>query len=128
MIKLFMSGFPLDISELDIARLIAPHGDLETIKIVRDRKYGKCKGYAFVEMKDEAGANRAIAALHDQPSGDRLLTLKIATEPQVISIKSKTNAERPAHPYVKVARPGETIRNKRPRKVFQVTDPSRKAF
>ncbi|MGN8067812.1 hypothetical protein [Mucilaginibacter sp. 22184] len=119
-----MSGFPLDISELDITRLVGPYSDIETIKIVRDRKSGKCKGYAFLEMQNEAAANRAIAAFHNQPSGDRLLTLKIATRPQGVSPKVKTLNERPLHTYVKVNRPGEqAIKNKRPRKIFQTTDP-----
>jgi RNA recognition motif-containing protein len=119
MIKLFMSGFPLEIRELDIARLVGPYGDIETIKIVRDRKTGKCKSYAFLEMADEAGANRAILGLHGQPSGDRLITLKMATEPQTVSIKSKAITERLQYAYVNVARPHEPVKNKRPRKVFR---------
>ncbi|RFZ92864.1 RNA-binding protein [Mucilaginibacter conchicola] len=46
--KLFVSGFPLGITELELATLIAPYGDIDTIKIVRDKKTKKCKGYAFI--------------------------------------------------------------------------------
>lgn len=49
--KLFVSGFPLEITELELAQLIAAHGDISTIKIVRDRKTRICKGYAFTEMQ-----------------------------------------------------------------------------
>jgi len=38
MIKIFVGGFPLDFTELDIAMLVGLHGDISTIKIVRDKK------------------------------------------------------------------------------------------
>ena len=56
MIKLFVSGFPLDITEIELAKLIAPYGDIATLKIVRDKKTRICKGYAFVEMETKEGA------------------------------------------------------------------------
>ena len=38
MVKLFVGGFPLDIQEIELAQLFAPHGDISTVKIVRDKK------------------------------------------------------------------------------------------
>src|SRR5258708_5668460 len=71
MIKLFVGGFPLDITELELVMLVSPHGEVSTIKIVRDKKTGNCKGYAFLEMKDKEGADRAIEALDGTSIGDR---------------------------------------------------------
>ena len=53
----------MDITELELVMIISPHGDVSTIKIVRDKKTGNCKGYAFVEMVDKDGAERAVARL-----------------------------------------------------------------
>jgi RNA recognition motif-containing protein len=89
MIKLFVGGFPLEIKELQLAELFAPHGDVQTIKIVRDRKTGKCKGYAFIEIADEEGARNAVAALHDMPMEDRKLTVKYADEAPATSTQSR---------------------------------------
>ena len=50
MVKLFIGGFPLDMDEMGLAQLIAPHGNIEVMKIVRDKKTRIAKGYAFVEM------------------------------------------------------------------------------
>ena len=47
MVKLFVGGFPLDITELELVQLFNLHGDVATIKIVRDKKTRMCKGYAF---------------------------------------------------------------------------------
>lgn len=63
MTKLFVGGFPLDIKEIELAQLIAPYGDILTLKMVRDKKTNVCKGYAFVEMKDRDGAERAAIEL-----------------------------------------------------------------
>lgn len=88
--KLFVSGFPLEISEIELAQLIAPHGDIATIKIVRDRKTRICKGYAFIEMQTLQDAANVAAALDGTPMGDRILTVNLNEEKPVAA---------PARPY-----------------------------
>ncbi|WP_342645619.1 RNA-binding protein [Mucilaginibacter sp. CSA2-8R] len=83
MVKLFVSGFPLEITEMELAQLIAPHGDIATIKIVRDRQTKKCKGYAFVEMATLSDAENAVIALDGAQLQDRELTLKISEDKPV---------------------------------------------
>jgi RNA recognition motif-containing protein len=77
MVKLFVGGFPLEMTELELVKMIGPHGDVETIKIVRDKKTRICKGYAFLEMKDRIGAENAVIALDGTPIADRVLSVKI---------------------------------------------------
>jgi RNA recognition motif-containing protein len=89
MIKLFVSGFPLDITEIALAKLIAPYGDIATLKIVRDKKTRICKGYAFVEMETKEGAKQASEALNGTPMLDRELTVKISEEKPVITTQPK---------------------------------------
>lgn len=80
MVKLFVSGFPLDISEMEIAQLFSVYGDVATIKIVRNKKTGTCKGYAFLEMKNKEGADRAIDALDYAPVSDRMFTVRLVED------------------------------------------------
>lgn len=77
MVKLFVGGFPLEMTELELVKMIGPHGDVETIKIVRDKKTRICKGYAFLEMKDRTGAENAVIALDGTQIADRVLSVKI---------------------------------------------------
>jgi len=63
MVKIFLGGFPPDSTELELVQLVSPYAEVSTIKIVRDKVTKKCKGYAFLELKDEAGADRAMDAL-----------------------------------------------------------------
>ena len=102
MIKLFISGFPLDMDELQLAQMIGPHGDIKTIKLVRDKKTRVCKGYGFVEMADRESAENVMLALNGQQLRDRQLTVNI-------------REEEPAKPVYKKIEPG---RKKRPRRII----------
>ena len=77
MVKLFVGGFPLEMGELELAKLFAIHGDISTLKIVRDKKTRVCKGYAFIEMVDLTGAENAIEALDGTPIEGKTLTVSI---------------------------------------------------
>ncbi len=79
MVKVFISGYPLDMQELELVQLVSPFGEVSTIKIVRDKKTGKVKGYSFLEMKDEEAAANVIAELDGSFLGDRQLSVRTAT-------------------------------------------------
>ncbi|MCD8739706.1 RNA-binding protein [Mucilaginibacter roseus] len=119
LVKLFVGGFPLEIDELELAKLFAPHGDISTIKIVRDKKTRICKGYAFIEMNDRKGAEAAAEALDGADMSGKQLTVKINEEPaakQSHAPKAFTSQRQPV--YQKVSRPGTEERKKRPRRVL----------
>jgi RNA recognition motif-containing protein len=99
MIKLFIGGFPLDMSELEIVQLVALYAEVSTIKIVRDKKTKICKGYAFLELTDRAGAERAIEALNGTLLSGRELRLSIVEEN---AVKSAPIVSKPKRPRVHV--------------------------
>ena len=82
MVKLFVGGFPLDMTELEIVQRVALYADVQTIKIVRDKKTKVCKGYAFLEVTDRAGAEQAMDALNGTQIAGRDLLLNIVEEDQ----------------------------------------------
>lgn len=104
MLKLFISGFPLDMTELELVQLVAPYGTVETIKIVRDKKTGKCKGYAFLEMAAEADAQNAAYELNGTHFKKRLITVNV--QPPEINVT----------PPIPEAINSKAIKNKRPRR------------
>lgn len=114
MIKLFVGGFPLDMTELDLVKMINLHGEVVTIKIVRDKKTRICKGYAFLEMKDREGAENAVNALDGTPIADRILNVKINEETPVKPVAPKRFFGNSNNNSFK--KPAETVRNKRPRR------------
>jgi RNA recognition motif-containing protein len=118
MVKLFVSGFPLDMEEIELVKMLSLHGDVKTIKLVRDKKTRVCKGYGFVEVADQASAESIIAALHGEPLADRRLTVTIRPEEEE---KKPAPSYRPSSSrppvYQKVARPSDPdFKKKRPRR------------
>jgi RNA recognition motif-containing protein len=119
MVKLFVGGFPLEITELELAKLIAPFGDIATMKIVRDKQTRKCKGYAFVEMLTTEGANEAILNLDGVEMDGRALTVNISEEvPQAPNTKFRKPTTSPTKGFHKEPATNIKSRPKRPRRTL----------
>lgn len=95
MTKLFIGGFPLDMTELEIVQMVAFYVEVSTIKIIRDKKTKICKGYAFLETADPAGAEQAIAALNGTLVAGRELRLSIVAAEPAAPVPFVTKAKRP---------------------------------
>ncbi len=109
MLKLFVGGFPLDYTEVDLAKLILPFGNISTIKIVRDKQSKKCKGYAFVVMINDDDALQAVQELNNTELSGRMLTLKVVEEPpfRTKELKQTEPTIVPAKTYQKLTRSPE---------------------
>ena len=76
--KLYVGNLPYETTEADLQTLFETAGPVETINIVRDRATGQARGFAFVEMSDATGAQRAISELDKHQYGGRNLTVNEA--------------------------------------------------
>ena len=76
--KLYVGNLPYETTESDLQALFEATGQVSTINIVRDRATGQARGFAFVEMSDVTGAQRAIAELNQRQVGGRSLTVNEA--------------------------------------------------
>ena len=76
--KLYVGNLPYETTESDLQTLFEGAGQVSTVNIVRDRTTGQARGFAFVEMADAAGAQRAISELDKHQYGGRNLTVNEA--------------------------------------------------
>jgi RNA recognition motif-containing protein len=76
--KLYVGNLPYQTTESDLQALFEATGPVSSINIIRDRTTGQARGFAFVEMSDVAGAQRAIAELNERQVGGRSLTVNEA--------------------------------------------------
>ena len=76
--KLYVGNLPYQTTEADLQALFENSGQVATINVVRDRATGQARGFAFVEMSDVEGAQRAIAELDRHQMGGRSLTVNEA--------------------------------------------------
>jgi RNA recognition motif-containing protein len=83
MIKLFVVGFPLDINDAELVELFAIQGEVLSAHLVTDKFTNRHKGFGFIEMADEDGANQAINALNGMVIKGRKITVKLADEDRV---------------------------------------------
>lgn len=76
--KLYVGNLSFDTNESDLQALFAQAGTVETVNVIRDRETGRARGFAFVEMGNEAEAQDAIARFNAQSFGGRNLTVNVA--------------------------------------------------
>src|SRR5215468_6357427 len=76
--KLYVGNLGYGVTDSDLEKLFAAHGTVESAQVIMDRDTGRSKGFGFVEMKTDAEAQAAIAALNGAPSGARSLTVNEA--------------------------------------------------
>lgn len=76
--KLYVGNLPFQTTEGDLQTLFEAAGNVAGVNIVRDRATGQARGFAFVEMTDADGAQRAISQLDRREFGGRSLTVNEA--------------------------------------------------
>jgi RNA recognition motif-containing protein len=76
--KLYVGNLPYQTTESDLQALFEGAGQVATINLVRDRATGQARGFAFVEMTDADGAQKAISELDKYEYGGRSLTVNEA--------------------------------------------------
>ncbi len=76
--KIFVGNLDFGIAEESIRELFEKFGTVERIDMVRDRDTGQPRGFAFVEMADSEGADRAISELNGTMLGSRAVNVNEA--------------------------------------------------
>ena len=74
--NVYVGNLSFDTTQEKLRELFEAHGQVATVNVVTDRYTGRPRGFAFVEMMNDQGANAAIAALNGQEVDGR--TLKVA--------------------------------------------------
>ena len=61
--NIYVSNLSFNVQDEDLREFFAPYGEVTSSKIINDRETGKSRGFAFVEMSDDAASKKAIAEL-----------------------------------------------------------------
>lgn len=62
-VSIFVGNLPFRAEQNDVAELFAPYGEVVNCSLPLERDTGRKRGFAFVEMVDDASETRAIDAL-----------------------------------------------------------------
>ena len=65
--KLFVGNLPYGAQETDVQNFFADAGvNVDSVTVMRDRFTGQARGFGFVEINDDAAAQRAIDACNNK--------------------------------------------------------------
>ena len=76
--NIFVGNLSFTATEDAVRSMFEGHGTVERVSIVTDRDTGQPKGFGFVEMTNDAEAERAISALSGTELNGRALTINEA--------------------------------------------------
>jgi len=75
--NLYVGNLPFNAGMDDVKNLFSPFGEVVDVRLVKDRRSKRFKGYGFVEM-DASGAIEAIKHLNDNDYAGRTLRVNEA--------------------------------------------------
>jgi RNA recognition motif-containing protein len=76
--KLFVGNLSYNVEETALHELFAQHGAVVSAVIPKDRDTGRPRGFAFVEMEDQAAAEAAIRGLDGMQFAGREMKVSIS--------------------------------------------------
>lgn len=76
--NIFVGNLDFNVSEEQIQEQFEKYGPVERVNVVRDRDTGQPRGFAFVEMTNDADADRAIGELNGATLGSRAINVNEA--------------------------------------------------
>ena len=77
--KLFVGNLPYGANETDVQTFFSDAGvNVDSVTVMRDRFTGQARGFGFVEINDDAAAQRAVDACHGTELMGRTLVVNEA--------------------------------------------------
>ena len=76
--KIYVGNMPYSVTSEDLSDMFKEYGDVGEATLIMDRETGRSKGFAFVEMRSNSEADRAIKALNGTQLDGRALTVNQA--------------------------------------------------
>ena len=78
--RIYVGNLSFQTTEQTLTDLFGEHGTVNNVAIITDRISGRSRGFAFVEMADEAEAKAAMEAINGREFDDRPLKVAEAKE------------------------------------------------
>jgi RNA recognition motif-containing protein len=63
--NIYVSNLGFNIQDEDLKRVFTSYGEVSSAKVITDKFTGQSKGFGFVEMPDNASAEKAITELNN---------------------------------------------------------------
>lgn len=64
--KLYVGNLPYSVRDNDLEAMFADYGTITSAVVIMDRGSGRSKGFGFVEIEDDAMADKAIEEMNEK--------------------------------------------------------------
>ena len=91
---LYVGNLSFQITAGELRNLFEKYGKVDQVSVPRDAATGRARGFAFVEMQDEAAAAAAIRELNGSKLSDRTLVVNEARPRAARADTQRGNGER----------------------------------
>jgi len=76
--KIYVGNLSFTTTEDELKELFSQAGTVASVALIKDRDSGQSKGFAFVEMTNQADAQKAIQMFNGKSLGSRELKVNLA--------------------------------------------------
>src|SRR5690349_7645689 len=76
--RLYVGNLSYNTTEEDLRTSFGTHGQVNSVAIITDRDSGQSKGFAFIDMADNAAGKAAMTAMDGKDVGGRQLKVNEA--------------------------------------------------
>lgn len=76
--NIYVSNLSYSVQDEDLREFFAEYGEVSSAKVITDKFTQKSRGFGFVEMSDDAAAQKAIAELNGATVDGRAIRVNVA--------------------------------------------------
>lgn len=76
--KLYVGSLSYGTTENELVKLFSDYGDVQSVSLVKDSYSGQSKGFGFLEIPNNADADKAIKALNGSSFQGRMIKVNQA--------------------------------------------------
>lgn len=76
--NIYVSNLGYNVTDENLKALFAAHGTVSSAKVIMDKVSGQSRGFGFVEMPDDAAAQKAMTELNGAMADGRAIKLSEA--------------------------------------------------
>lgn len=114
MTSIFVAKLDFNTTDEELRSLFERHGKVNRVTIAKDRETGKPRGFAFVEMLNDAEAEAAIEALDNSTVNGRSIAVKKADDRGAKPGGGPSSNDRSPRPENRPFRPENRTSDERP--------------
>ena len=76
--KIYVGNLPKSTTQAELNALFAQAGEVTAVDVIKDHRTGESRGFAFVTMRVQSGADQAVSMFNAYTLNDQVLKVSAA--------------------------------------------------